>query len=249
MFTSQNPLMQHVAKTAEDVRKARQPVPASNPYWQMQEACSKQIVDAFNAYSQARDTMAEQMFFAIFGSPVVQSWLSVNRDEPARRLPPTSYEQVVAQEKAKQAVATKLTVGGFDEAVVRSILYILASAGALDTKAALKLDQTRKQLMHLSLAEFKALVAAQADVWQTYREKAIEVLPELVPVEAKKREVLQAVRTILAAAGSGSTAEKECLGRLAQILGAGAVAQVTSVTPRRSPSRASPRRDAGSPRA
>ncbi len=233
MFTSQNPFMQHVAKTAQDVRKARQPVSASNPYWQMQEAYSKQLEDAMNAYSQARDTMAEQMFFAVFGSPVVQSWLSVNRDEPARHLPPTSYEQVVAQEKAKQAVAAKLKVGGFDEAVVRSILYIMASAGGLDTKAALKLDETRKQLMHLSLADFKALVATQADVWQTYREKSIDVLPELVPVEAKKREVLQGVRTILAAAGSDSTAEKECLGRLAQILGAGAVAQVTSVAPQK----------------
>ena len=87
--------------------------------------------------------------------------------------------------------------------------------------------------MHLSLADFKALVATQADVWQTYREKSIEVLPELIPVEAKKREVLQAVRTILTAAGSESTAEKECLGRLAQILGTGAVAQVTSVAPQK----------------
>ena len=231
MFTSQNPFMQHVAKTAEDVRKARQPVSPSNPYWQAQEGVSKQIEDALNAYSQARDTIAEKMFFAIYGSPAVQAWLNVNRDEPARHLPPTSYEQVVAQEKAKQAIAGKLKAGGFDEALVRSILYITASAGGLDVKAALKLDETRKQLMHLSLADFKALVSTQADVWQTYREKSIEVLPELVPVEAKKREALQAVGAILAAAGSGSTAEKACLDRLAQILGAGAVAQVTSITP------------------
>ena len=228
MFTSQNPLMQHVAKTAEDVRKARQPVSPSNPFWQAQEAVSKQTTDALNAYSQARDTFAEQMFFAIYGSPAVQAWLNVNRDEPARHLPPTSYEQVVAKEKAKEAIAEKLKVGGFDEALVRFILYTTASAGGLDVKAALKLDETRKQLMHLSLEEFKALVVTQADVWQTYREKAIEVLPELVPVDAKKRELLQAVQTILAAAGSGSAAEKASIDRLAKTLGAGAVPQVTS---------------------
>ena len=234
MFTSQNPLMQHVAKTAEEIRARGSRCRRRTPSGRRRRRFRSRSTDALNAYSQARDTFAEQMFFAIYGSPAVQAWLNVNRDEPARHLPPTSYEQVVAKEKAKEAIAGKLKAGGFDEALVRCILYITASAGGLDVKAALKLDETRKQLMHLSLADFKALVVTQADVWQTYREKAIEALPELVPVEAKKREVLQAVRTILAAAGSGDTAEKACLDRLAQVLGAGTVAQVTSLTPPKS---------------
>ena len=52
---------------------------------------------------------------------------------------------------------------GFDEALTRAVLYVIAAARGRSTSAcALALNVARQQLMHLSLAEFKVVVRDQA---------------------------------------------------------------------------------------
>ncbi len=69
-----------------------------------------------------------------------------------------------------------LETGGFDEALTRAVLYVLAADRMLDQRCALALNVARQQLMRLSLAEFKIMVRDQFFVLQLEPDRAIEVL-------------------------------------------------------------------------
>ena len=168
--------MKGVQKLAADVTAARKPAAADNPFLALQTQVSDQIVAALDAYRVARDQMAEQMFFGFYGSPFVQALLGLNADSEVRPFPGTSPEKLAARQAQADAYAAKLQTGGFDEALTRAVLYVTAADRMLDQRCALALNVARQQLMHLSLAEFKALVRDQFFVLQLERERAVEAL-------------------------------------------------------------------------
>ncbi len=220
LFTSKTPFMQEVSKQAEAVRKGRKPVATSNPFWQMQEAASKQVETVLKAFGDTRDAMVEQFFFAIYGMPAVQSLLQMTEAEKAtRRAPALTHDRVAAWEKQKSELAAKLNTGTFDDALVRAGLYIIGSMGSMNSRTALTLNEARQSMTRLSLAEFKALVRTQASILRIYRDQAIEALPNLVPSEAKRKELLQTVRAGALAVGPILPVEEMCLSRLAEVLG------------------------------
>ncbi len=222
LFTSKSPGMQEVARLAAQVRDTRQPVSPSNPFWQLQETVAAQIETALKTFGDARDAMVEQLFWATFGSPTLQSLLQMTEAEKAaRRAPALTYEQIAAWEKEKVELAAKLNTGTFDDAIIRAGLFIIGSMGTMDSKTALTLNEARKSMTNLSLSEFKALVRTQASVLRIYRDRALEALPDLVPSDAKRKELLRTVRAGVLAIGPITEVEEDCLVRLAEILGLG----------------------------
>ena len=73
--------------------------------------------------------------------------------------------------------------------------------------------------MHLSLAKFKILVRDQFFVLQLEPERAIEVLPSLVPELDARKKLLKQVRAIASAGDPLTVAERDRLARLSQALG------------------------------
>ena len=112
-----------------------------------------------------------------------------------------------------------LETGGFDEALTRAVLYVVAADRALDQRCALALNVARQKLMHLSLAEFKVMVRDQFFVLQLEPERAIEALPSLVPEADARKELLKQVRAIASAGDPLTVAERDRLARLSQALG------------------------------
>jgi hypothetical protein len=153
------------------------------------EQMSDQIVAGLEAYRVARDRMAEQMFFGIYGSPIVQALLGIGENTEVRPAPGISPEKLAAQQEEARAYAAMLTTGGFDEALTRAVLYVFAAERAVDQRCALALNCARQHCMRLSLAAFKVLVRNQFFVLQLEGERAIEALAEMVP-EADARAAL-----------------------------------------------------------
>ena len=110
------------------------------------------------------------------------------------------------------------TTGGFDEAVVRAVLYVIAAERRLDERCALALGVARRQLMQLSLDAFKALVREQFFVLLLERERAVEALASLVPEADQRQQLLKQVDTIIRAGDPPTAAERDRLARLAQVL-------------------------------
>ena len=155
IFADGNPWMQGVQKLAEGVAASRKPAAADNPFLALQQQVSDQITFVLDAYRVARDHLAEQMFFGFYGSPLVQALLGLNDRSEVRPLPGTSPEERAARKARAETYAAMLLTGGFDEALTRAVLYVIAAERMFDQRCALALNVARQQLMHLSLARIQ----------------------------------------------------------------------------------------------
>ncbi len=230
IFADSNPWMKGVHALAAGVAAARRPVAADNPFLALQTKASNQIITALDAYRDARDKMAEKIFFGFYGSPFVQAMLGITDRTEVRPPPSTSPEQMAVQQASAQAYAAKLKTGGYDAALTRAVMYVLAADQMLDQRCALALNAARQQIMRLSLAEFKAVVRDQSFLLQQVRERAVDALAELVPEAEARKNLLQQVRAITGAGGPANAAERDRLTRLSQVLTAPS-AKPTPATP------------------
>jgi hypothetical protein len=158
------------------------------------------------------------MFFGFYGSPIVQSLLGVGRNSIARPVLEMSPETLAVSQARSDAYAAKLETGGFDEALTRAVLYVIAANRSLDQRCALALNVARQQFMHLSLAEFKALVREQFFILQTEPERAIDMLARLVTEVRGRTELLEQVRAIASAGDPLTATEGERFTRLSRVL-------------------------------
>ena len=85
----------------------------------------------------------------------------LNDGSKVRELPGTSPEKRAAQKAREDAYAAKLRTGGFDEALIRAVLYVIAAERALDARSAFAISVAHQKLMARSLEAFKALVREQ----------------------------------------------------------------------------------------
>jgi len=162
--------------------------------------------------------LQEKVFFGIYGSPVMQALLGVSEDSIARPILDASPEKLAARQARTKAYKAMLETGGFDEALTRSVLYVVGADHVLDQRCALALNVARQDLMHLSLAAFRVLVRDQSFVLQLEPERAIEALASLVPNAAARMDLLQRVRAIANASGPLTAAEGDRLDRLSRAL-------------------------------
>ncbi|MFS8038169.1 DUF3141 domain-containing protein [Xanthobacter sp. AM11] len=218
LFADTNPFMKGVAKAAAEVAKARRPAAADNPFLAAQKAVSDQIIAGLDAFRDLRDRMVEQSFFAIYGSPVLQGALGLNLDQPVRELPAVSPQKRAFREKKIAEFHGRVAEGGFNAALVRSVLFVVAAERALDERSAHALNEVRQRLMQLPIDAFKALVREQFYVLLLEREGAIAALPRMVPEDGTRRELLDAVAAVAGAAGSLPPAERQRMEALAAAL-------------------------------
>ena len=217
-FGDNNPWMTGVKPAAFAVALARTPAAADNPFLALQSVASTQIKTALEAFRVVRDRTEEQLFFGVYGSPIVQALLGLRLDGAARPILKTSPEQLEARRAQTRSYQASLEVGGFDEALTRSVLYVLAGDRSVDQRCALALNVARKQLMHLSLAAFKRLVRDQFSILQLGPHQAVEALPPLLPGAEDQKALLDAVRRIIGAGAAPTAAARDRLSRLAQVL-------------------------------
>ena len=218
IFADSNPWMNGAKKLAANVAATRKPAATDNPFLKLQSQVSDQIIAALDAYRVARDQWAEQMFFGFYGSPFVQALLGLGAGSEARPSPGTSPEKLAARRARAETCAAKLQTGGFDEALTRAVLYVIAAHRTLDQRCALALNVARQQLMHLSLAEFKVIVRDQAFLLQLECERAVEALASLAPDADARMELLKQVHAIIDTGAPPSAAERDRLTRLSRLL-------------------------------
>jgi len=214
-----NPSMKGIQTLAASVSAERRPVTAENPFLAQQTQISERISGALDKYRVERDQMEEQIFFGFYGSPFVQALLGLNDGSEVRALPSISVEEVAARQARSAAYAAKLHTGGFDAALTRAVLYVTAAERMIDQRCALALNAARHKLMHLSLAEFKALIRDQSFLLQLECDQAVEVLASLVPEPQARKDLLKQVHAIVSAGDPPLAAERERLTRLSEVLG------------------------------
>ncbi len=212
-FTEANPLMKPLAKVAGQVREHRKPVAADNPFVAMQEAVSKQIINSLDAFRDARDSMSEKLFLAIYGNPALQAALGIKPDSVSERRAPKSVLHKELQAQRIAELRSLVDKGGLQECTIRALIYVGSPRGRVDERGVQALRQIRlaDDSHRLTLAQFKTMAREQFFLMLLEPDAALAAIPRLLPPGMEERQnALAAIRHVLSAAGEieGEVAER-----------------------------------------
>lgn len=204
LFSDANPWTAPLSAMARRVRETRAPVSADNPFLQMQEFVSRQIVGGLDAWRDMHDAAAEWMFNAVYGSPLLQAAVGI---DPADTRPPrragTSplHDQLVDAKIAE--IKAQMTQGGLREGLVRTMLYVGLPRAAVDERgfeAIRRIRAANYDRKTLPLAEFKLMVRKQFFMLLIDQEAAVAAIPALLPKSADaRRKAFAILRDVLSA--------------------------------------------------
>jgi hypothetical protein len=206
-FSDRNPLMQGIAALAPTVRENRRPAADDNPLLALQRTASEAITAGLQSWGALRDAMAEQVFFAAYGSPVVQAAAGLGPDA-ATEAPHVERDLVREADQAqlRADLEDQFEAGGPLEACLRALVYVrLPDGGGADERAfnllrGLRAGQPagRKR----TIAELKAALKAQFLLVTLDAERAVQAIPHLLPQDADDRSaMLETLRAVVDAPG------------------------------------------------
>jgi hypothetical protein len=230
-LSDKNPFVKPIAQLAKQVRANRRAVGDDNPFLAMQDAVSRQIVDAFDRYRDARDWFSEALFMSVYGSPILQAMVGLRSDAATAR--PRIGRDVAREAAAARAISeleAHVARGGLREAAVRALLYIGLGRPerAADERGFAVLRQFRDEQpesKRLSLAQFKELVREQYLMLRTDEERAVLAIPELLPEDAAERAAaIKLIRRVVSAIGEPPDEVKKRLARIEALFEAGPAA-------------------------
>jgi pimeloyl-ACP methyl ester carboxylesterase len=215
LFSDANPVMAGVGRLSEWVQAHRSPATDDNPFRGFQETVSDQIVTFLDACQQARDAWMERIFFAVYGSPVVQAIAGVDAasTRPMRKAPKSWLHKELLQARIAELRA-RIPVGGLREAMIRSLVYVGMSRGAMDERGfemVRRIRRSQSGMPQLTLAAFKSLVREQYLMLLIDPEEAVATIPSMLPADPEIcRDALDLVKRVLSARGKpgGDAAER-----------------------------------------
>lgn len=217
LFSDRNPLMRQIGRLAEQIREQRHARAADNPFVQLQEMVSSQIVSALDRCRDLRDEAQEKIFLAVYGQPILQALLGLRgAEQTPRRHPGLEPERLALINQRIAEIRARIAEGGVREAAIRSLLYIGMAGPGADERAFEVLRGIRAE--HgggLSLQAFKAMVREQYFALLLDPKAALAAIPGMLPVDpAVRTEALEAIRRVASAIGMPEGARAE---RLTQI--------------------------------
>jgi hypothetical protein len=216
LFSDENPFMAPVAAWAEQARQNRTPAAKDNPFLAIQETMSKQIVAGLDAWGEARDAFGEQLFLAIYGSPMLQAAVGIDPSDTKRprQAGASSLHRQLLEARIAQLKA-QMTQGGLHEGLVRALLYVGLPRGGVDERGFEAIRHIRAAHagvgQPMSLAQFKAMVRDQFLMLLLDEKAAIASLPALLPEDAElRRKAFGLLREVLSVreAITGEVAER-----------------------------------------
>jgi tellurite resistance protein len=217
MFADTNPLMAPVAQAARRIAETREKASQSNPFLPLEKFWAARVIDAFDLMRDLRDAALEASFFSIYGSPFMRRFGEKNAFV---RTPANSKEMRFLP--AVQAILGDIDRGGFAEAVIRMMILLAHSRGAVRRD---RLEHSSRMLT--SDAPFAALgddaraklIFDQSIIVEFELERAFETLPDLLPDSKDRRLAMVAVRAVAGAVAEMDQATVATFQRFAAILG------------------------------
>ena len=222
-FSDRNPAMVPVKMLAGQVRAARRPVSADNPFLMLERMASDWIVSALNAAGEMRDMMTEALFLSSYGNPVLQALVGLGEGVPgaARHIEHDLFRHE-AELRMRAELEAKFESGTLEEAALRALIYVALPSGAVDERGfnTLKLvREAQPAKKRMSMADLKRAVREQYLLVRLDEARAVAALPKLLGTDAAaRRAVLQVVQRVVSAKGVLPEAEQARLRRVRALL-------------------------------
>lgn len=219
LFSDRNPLMSQIAELAEQVRQQRQPASPDNPFVQLQNLVSDGMIAALDGFRDLRDRSLEEIFLAVYGSPVLQALVGIRAsDAPPRRRPGVEPERLAFIAQRIRELKERLAAGGLVEAAIRSLVYIGLGGPGVDERAFNELRQIRAGHGTMTLDEFKRVLREQFFSLLLDEEAALAAIPRMLPADAAQRaSALELIRQVASAAGPVEGDRAQRLARIAAL--------------------------------
>jgi hypothetical protein len=223
MLSDKNAWMAPVSTMAEFVHQNRQPAAADNPFLEMQKSFSEGVVAGLDAWRGASETIAEQTFLAIFGSPALQAAIGIDPADsrPLRKAGKTPLHRELVEARIAE-LKSRVAVGSVQEGVIRALIYVGLPLGSVDERgfeAIRRMRALQDGAQRPTLAEFKKLVNEQAFLLLLDAEAAVAAIPALIPDGKSRHRTVAAVRQVLSASGEIAGEVAERLQRITRLLG------------------------------
>ena len=223
IFSERNPLMQQVARLAEQVRQQRRPVAPDNPFLAWQAKLSDGIIAALDGYRDQRDSLMEKTFLAIYDSPALQALVGLGAsDEPMRKKPGLDTEHVALIQERIAELKASIAEGGPREATIRALIYIGMAGSGADERMFNTLREIRAENEELTLRTFKQIVREQYFKLRLDCEGALAAIPNMLSADRTRHpRMLEALHRIVQATGEVTGERAERLEQVEKLFGAG----------------------------
>ncbi|WP_216644690.1 DUF3141 domain-containing protein [Candidatus Thiodictyon syntrophicum] len=216
LFSDRNPLMQQIAKLAEQVRAQRRPAAPDNPFLAWQAMISEGMVAALDGYRDLRDRRMEELFLGIYGSPLLQALVGIRAtDTPPRRRPGLEPERLAFIQNRIGELKARLAQGGLLEAAIRGLVFIGLAGPGVDERAFNALRKIRAAHDGMTLEEFKRVLREQYFSLLLDQDAALAAIPKMLPDDAAARA--QALALIRQISYAGGALDEHRAAHLAQI--------------------------------
>ena len=222
LFADGNPFAAWVAKGAEWARGNRTPGSADNAFLGFEQGVSRQIVAALDAWRDLRDHTVEQMFFTVYGSPLLQAAVGIDAGTALLRKPGKDpFHRALLQERIDE-LKGRISTGGSREAATRAAIYVGMAGVVPDERVFAAVRRLRRAPLGggLTLAQFKTMVREQFFMLLIDQEATLAAIPNMLPTDAEERRgAFAAVREVLAAGGELGEEAAKRLAHIEQLFG------------------------------
>lgn len=207
-----NPFMAGVREAARRMQGERKPADPANPFLALEKLWAASVMQSFDFFRDMRDAAYEMGFFGIYGSPLMNRIGASQAFERARMDP-----RELAHLPEVEAILLGVDRGGFEVAVIRMLILLAEARGAVRRD---RLERSAhvlgKDEPFASLGDDKraALIREQTIVVEFARERAIAVLPELLP---GREDRLRAIEVVDFIAGAVEEMEPQTIRALGEI--------------------------------
>ena len=221
IFSDRNPLMQPLAQLAEQVRQQRKAVAPDNPLLGLQATMSDQIVAALDGWRQLHEQAVEQIFLAVYGSPLLQAAVGLGAsDEPPRRRPGDDPERSAFVRQRIAEIRSRVAEGGLREAAIRALVYIGMGGAGVDERAFNEVRQIRAENAGVPLQDFKHTLREQYFSLLLDPQEALAAIARMMPADpALRARVVDALRKTVEATGPATGERGERLAQVEKLLG------------------------------
>lgn len=201
LFSDRNPLMKSVPEIAKQLQTSTKPL-NGNPFLEVERLWSESVIQGLDFMRDMRDAIYELTFLSIYGSPFMR-WIGASHAFTRTLKDPKELRYL----PEVQAVLLNIERGGFEEAVIRMLVLLAESRGAVRRD---RLERSSKVLTKdepfasLGSERRAALIREQSIIAEFEPDRAIATLPALLPDPEQRRKAIEVVEYI-----AGSMEEME----------------------------------------